>query len=169
MMYSVATLLVWLQCIVLQLSLVKASPAPAPEPLLSGLTTLVGNIGNAPPPKILWTPKPSPECAVINQGQLQCCRGALAGDQPLVVFLAKLYGYKLNPNNINGVVCELSHSQPLPSNSRDVRISPSAACEFHADWTWFSGDDELDKCPGVKMCCQVTAMVRLSPSGSVEP
>lgn len=164
MVYPVANLLVWLQCIVLQVSLVTASPAPAPEPLLSGLTTLVGNIGNAPPPKILWTPKPSPECAVINQGQLQCCRGALAGDQPLVVFLAKLYGYKLNPNNINGVVCELSPS--LPPHSRDIRISFPAACEFHADWTWFSGDDELDECPGVKMCCQVTAMVS---SCSVEP
>ena len=119
LMYSLATLLAWLQCLVLQLPLVAASPAPvpAPEPLLSGLTTLIGNIGNAPPPKILWTPKPSPQCAVINQGQLQCCRGALAGDQPLVVFLANLYGYRLNPDNINGLVCK--HSQlPVPSRCR---------------------------------------------------
>lgn len=121
MMRPLATLRAWFQCIVLQLSLVIASPAPAPEPLLSGLTTLVGNIGNAPPPKILWTPKPSPECAVINQGQLQCCRGALAGDQPLVVFLAKLYGYRLNPDNINGLVCK--HSRPLSPHIWDVRIS----------------------------------------------
>ncbi|KAK8140139.1 hypothetical protein PG984_000205 [Apiospora sp. TS-2023a] len=96
-----------------------ALPEPAPG-LISGLTdatkTLLGNLGNAPPPKLLWTPRPLTP--------LQCCRGALAGDQPLVVFLAQLYGYKLNPNDVNGLVC----------------------------------DDELDQCPGVKMCCQVTAL-----------
>ncbi|KAK8055057.1 hypothetical protein PG993_000284 [Apiospora rasikravindrae] len=90
----------------------QASPYPDPDPaLLSTLTdatkTLLGNLGNAPPPKLLWTPRPSPQCAA-----------------PLVVFLAQLYGYKLNPNDVNGLVC----------------------------------DDQLDKCPGVKMCCQVTAL-----------
>ncbi|KAK8120442.1 hypothetical protein PG999_004562 [Apiospora kogelbergensis] len=84
----------------------------------------LGNIGNAPPPKLIWTPRPSPQCAAVNGGELQCCRGALAGDQPLIVFLAQLYGYNLNPNDVNGLVC----------------------------------DDQLDKCPGVKMCCQVTAL-----------
>ncbi|KAK7941362.1 uncharacterized protein PG986_013749 [Apiospora aurea] len=109
----------------------QASPSPSPNPdpaLISGLTdatkTLLGNLGNAPPPKLLWTPRPSPQCAAVNGGELQCCRGALAGDQPLVVFLAQLYGYKLNPNDVNGLVC----------------------------------DGQLDKCPGVKMCCQVTAL-----------
>ncbi|KAK8096337.1 uncharacterized protein PG998_014205 [Apiospora kogelbergensis] len=86
--------------------------------------TLLGNIGNAPPPKLIWTPRPSSQCAAVNGGELQCCRGALAGDQPLIVFLAQLYGYNLNPNDVNGLVC----------------------------------DDQLDKCPGVKMCCQVTAL-----------
>ncbi|KAK8050779.1 hypothetical protein PG994_012509 [Apiospora phragmitis] len=73
--------------------------------LLTGLT-LLGNLGNAPPPKLLWTPRPSPQCAAVNGGELQCCHGALAGDQPLVVFLAGVYGYKLNPNDVNGLVCE---------------------------------------------------------------
>ncbi|KAK7968922.1 hypothetical protein PG988_007995 [Apiospora saccharicola] len=90
-------------------AVVTALPEPALG-LISGLTdatkTLLGNLGNAPPPKLLWTPKPSPQCAAVNGGELQCCRGALAGDQPLVVFLAQLYGYKLNPNDVNGLVCE---------------------------------------------------------------
>ncbi|KAK7923494.1 hypothetical protein PG985_007565 [Apiospora marii] len=110
-------------------STATALPEPAADPgLISGLAdatkTLLGNLGNAPPPKLLWTPSPSPQCAAVNGGELQCCRGALAGDQPLVVFLAQLYGYRLNPNDVNGLVC----------------------------------DDQLDQCPGVKMCCQVTAL-----------
>lgn len=88
---------------------VVALPEPAPG-LISGLTdatkTLLGNLGNAPPPKLLWTPRPSPQCAAVNGGDLQCCRGALAGAQLLVVFLAQLYGYRLNPNDVNGLVCE---------------------------------------------------------------
>ncbi|KAK9773238.1 hypothetical protein SCAR479_10155 [Seiridium cardinale] len=94
--------------IILLTTLVYATPAPAPEPsgLVTGLLSVVGNIGNAPPPTLLWTPDPSPECAAINQGELQCCRGALAGDQPLVVFLAEVYGYELDPNDVNGINCE---------------------------------------------------------------
>lgn len=88
-----------------------ATALPGPDPgLITGLAdatkTLLGNLGNAPPPKLLWTPRPSPQCAAVNGGELQCCRGALAGDQPLVVFLAQLYGYRLNPNDVNGLVCE---------------------------------------------------------------
>ncbi|CAJ2509308.1 Uu.00g143340.m01.CDS01 [Anthostomella pinea] len=91
---------------------------------LNPVQTLLGSLGNAPPPTILWTPHPSPECAAINGGTLQCCRGSLAGDQPPVVFLASVYGYALNPNDVNGVGC----------------------------------DDNLHACPGVKLCCQVTAL-----------
>lgn len=106
----------WIQALLFTLHILgftSATPAPVPEPsgLLSGLLDVVGNIGNASPPKLLWTPSPSPECAAINQGELQCCRGALAGDQPLVVFLAAVYGYKLNPNDVNGVVCKCSLHQ----------------------------------------------------------
>ncbi|KAH8668750.1 hypothetical protein BX600DRAFT_262538 [Xylariales sp. PMI_506] len=108
-----------------------------PLPLLSGagatsstdsILSLVGdilaNVGNAPPPQVLWTPNPSPECASINQGELQCCRATVAGDLPLVVSLAQVFGYQLNPNDINGLVC----------------------------------DENLASCPGVKLCCQVTAL-----------
>lgn len=86
---------------------ITASPAPIADPgLLSGLLSVVGNVGNAPPPELLWTPHPSPECSAINHGELQCCRGTLAGDLPLIVFLAGVYGYHLNPNDVNGIYCE---------------------------------------------------------------
>ncbi|KAI1372114.1 hypothetical protein F4677DRAFT_433500 [Hypoxylon crocopeplum] len=104
---------------------VAATPAPDPglislEPVLDVLR----GIGNTPPPKIIWTPDPSPECAAINQGELQCCQGTLAGDLPIIQFLAAVYGYTLNPNDVNGILC----------------------------------NENLDTCPGVKVCCQVTAL-----------
>ncbi|KAI1344444.1 hypothetical protein F5Y15DRAFT_411280 [Xylariaceae sp. FL0016] len=105
------------------LTLPTISPTAASDPL-DPLVTLIGNLGNAPPPSVLWTPNPSPECAATNQGELLCCRGALAGDLHVVQWLAALYGYKLNPNDVNGVDC----------------------------------DTNIATCPGVKMCCQVTAL-----------
>ncbi|KAL8377291.1 hypothetical protein RB595_008127 [Gaeumannomyces hyphopodioides] len=105
-----------------------ATPHPQPEaatqrprlPVLDPLLKLLA----APPPENLHTTTPSPECAGVNGGELQCCRGTLAGDQQVVVFLAKLYGYSLNRNDINGVNC----------------------------------DSNIAECPGVKVCCQVTAL-----------
>jgi len=88
-------------------ALVKANPTPGLIPLLDPVLDL----GASDPPRFLQTVKPSPECASINQGELQCCRGTLAGDQQVVVWLAKVYGYRLNPNDINGVNCE---SGPRP-------------------------------------------------------
>ncbi|KAI0444673.1 hypothetical protein F4803DRAFT_238316 [Xylaria telfairii] len=100
---------------------------PSPTGPLGPLISLLGNIGNADPPAILWTPHPSAQCAVSkggNGGALQCCRVTVAGDLPIVVFLAKIYGYNLNPNDVNGLVC----------------------------------DDQVQECPGVRLCCQVTAL-----------
>ncbi|KAI1385637.1 uncharacterized protein F4822DRAFT_350050 [Hypoxylon trugodes] len=91
---------------------------------LQAVVDVLEAIGSAPPPEIIWTPSPSPECAAINQGELQCCQGSLAGDLPLIQFLAAVYGYKLNPNDVNGILC----------------------------------NDNLATCPGVKVCCQVTAL-----------
>ncbi|KAJ1325849.1 hypothetical protein MN608_09047 [Microdochium nivale] len=106
-----------------------ASPTAKPEPepgLLDGIVKLVGKLPlNNPPPDILWTPKPSPQCAAVNGGELTCCQASLAGDLPLVVFLAGTYGYALNPNNVNGIYC---------------------------------GQFPVTACPGVKLCCQVTAL-----------
>ncbi|KAI0878225.1 hypothetical protein GGS24DRAFT_14038 [Hypoxylon argillaceum] len=112
-----------------------AAPEPSLFPLLPSAATgplapvisLLANIGNAEPPAILYTPNPSPECAKTaggNGGELLCCRVAVAGDLPIVVFLAKIYGYNLNPNDVNGLVC----------------------------------DDSLQDCPGVRLCCEVTAL-----------
>ncbi|KAI0460594.1 hypothetical protein F5B21DRAFT_14443 [Xylaria acuta] len=100
---------------------------PSPTGPLGPLISLLGNIGNADPPAILWTPHPSPQCAASkggNDGALQCCRVTVAGDLPIVVFLAAVYGYNLNPNDVNGLVC----------------------------------DDQIQDCPGVRLCCQVTAL-----------
>lgn len=94
---------------------------------LSPVISLLANLGNAEPPAILYTPHPSAECAASkggNGGQLQCCRATVAGDLPIVVFLAAVYGYNLNPNDVNGVVC----------------------------------DDQIQNCPGVRVCCEVTAL-----------
>ncbi|KAI1746962.1 hypothetical protein F4782DRAFT_535875 [Xylaria castorea] len=109
------------------------SRLPLP-PLLSSSTgplgpviSLLGDLGNAEPPALLYTPQPSPQCAASkggNGGALQCCRAAVAGDLPIVVFLAAVYGYNLNPNDVNGLVC----------------------------------DDQIQNCPGVRLCCQVTAL-----------
>ncbi|TGJ80941.1 hypothetical protein E0Z10_g7831 [Xylaria hypoxylon] len=105
---------------VISLSCLSHLVAGAPEPKLALLPlipsatgplapvfSLLGNIGNFEPPALLYTPNPSPECAKLkggNGGQLQCCRAAVAGDQPIVEFLAKVYGYNLNRNDVNGLV-----------------------------------------------------------------
>ncbi|OTA98872.1 hypothetical protein M426DRAFT_28031 [Hypoxylon sp. CI-4A] len=108
-----------------------AASALIPEPSLATLKPLLGGLGNTPPPEIIWTPNPSPECASINMGELQCCQGSLAGDLPLIQFLAAVFGYKLDPNDVNGVLCS----------------------------------NNLENCPGIKACCQVTALDYASEKG----
>jgi hypothetical protein len=48
----------------------------------------------------------SPECKPINSGQHLCCAMTITGDQPIVVSLAQLVGYDLNPNDVNGLACK---------------------------------------------------------------
>ncbi|KAK5625315.1 hypothetical protein RRF57_001031 [Xylaria bambusicola] len=101
----------------LELSIPPLLPPNATGPL-APVISLLANIGNGDPPQILWTPNPSPECAKDvggNDGELQCCRVTIAGDLPIVVFLAEIYGYNLNPNDINGVICELFSVSSLGS------------------------------------------------------
>jgi len=87
---------------------------PHPEPQLSGILGDIGDlledvgpildllpVLNDPPPAFLWTKNPSPECANINQGALYCCGSTFNGDFPLVVGLADLVDYRLNPDSIN--------------------------------------------------------------------
>ncbi|KAL8404803.1 hypothetical protein RB594_009614 [Gaeumannomyces avenae] len=89
---------------------VVATPHPHPQPeAMPGLLSIADPVLNLlamPPPKMLRTTTQSPECAAVNGGELQCCRATLAGDVQLVVWLAGIYGYKLNPNDINGVNCD---------------------------------------------------------------
>ncbi|KAI1822228.1 hypothetical protein F4861DRAFT_412544 [Xylaria intraflava] len=100
---------------------------PSPTGPLGPVISLLGNVGNFEPPPLIYTPHPSPQCEKSNGGnggELQCCRDTIAGDLPIVVFLAEIYGYNLNPNDVNGLVC----------------------------------DNNLDNCPGVRVCCEVTAL-----------
>lgn len=134
-------------------SLAGAVPADTPRglgsPLLDGILDPVLDLGALPPPKLIQTGSPSPQCKAVNGGQLQCCRATVAGDIQLVVWLAALYGYKLNPNDINGVNCEfLFYFLYGMFMCADMGNPPSCP-----------GDNNLDACPGVKVCCQVTALV----------
>ena len=154
-MISYLTTALSLLSLLLLAPLISAAPNPNPNPN-PGLLPLVGKIpildalialGAAPPPKLLQTVNPSPECAAINQGELQCCRAMVAGDIQLVVWLAKVYGYDLNPNDINGLNCKWNP-------------------EFWTGKGWWkegandnTGDKNITSCPGVKVCCQVTALV----------
>ncbi|KAB5536191.1 hypothetical protein GE09DRAFT_343111 [Coniochaeta sp. 2T2.1] len=129
-MPSLRTILLSLALLLTPSSFTSAAPNPNPKP---GLLPLAGKIpildallalGAAPPPKLLQTVNPSPECAAVNKGELQCCRATVAGDVQLVEWIAKVYGYELNPDDVNGLNC----------------------------------DKDLDSCPGVKVCCKVTAL-----------
>jgi len=98
--------------------LASASPTPEAKPDLGLVTDLLNPILapvvkltahlplNSPPPDILFAPSPSPECAAVNGGELTCCQATLAGDLPLVVYLAETYGYTLNPDDVNGIYCK---------------------------------------------------------------
>jgi hypothetical protein len=83
---------------------IQATPTPGLLPKIPILDALLA-LGADPPPKLLQTVNPSPECAAINQGELQCCRAMVAGDIQLVTWIAMVYGYDLNPNDINGLNC----------------------------------------------------------------
>jgi hypothetical protein len=43
---------------------------------------------------------PVPDCS-LNGGKALCCQGTFAGDIPLIVALAGLAQFSLNPNDIN--------------------------------------------------------------------
>lgn len=139
------------------LPLASAEPVPGLLPKIPILDALLA-LGASPPPPILQTTKPSPQCANVNQGELMCCRATVAGDVQLVVWLAALYGYNLNPNDINGLNCEWPplhgrHPAVIPPRCGDIVLTSEAT---------HLGDTNLDTCPGVKVCCQVTGLVSIS-------
>ena len=86
------------------LSVAQPTPISDVLPKLPVVDALLA-LGASPPPKQLQTPTPSPECAAINGGELQCCRATIAGDVQLVTWIAMVYGYDLNPNDVNGLNC----------------------------------------------------------------
>jgi len=98
------TLSLFLLLTTAHLPAVHGNPTPGLLPKIPILDALLA-LGASPPPKLLQTVNPSPECAAINQGELQCCRAMVAGDIQLVTWIAKVYGYDLNPNDINGLNC----------------------------------------------------------------
>ena len=153
--------------------LALANPAPAPvaepepEPLLGlkliPLVDALLAIGASPPPPILQTQVKSPECANINQGELMCCRGIIAGDLQPVVFVAALFGYNLNPNDVNGLDCKYIPYPILRLSRADVTCLREclSGLLFAAPLLieLLVGDRNLTSCPGVEVCCQVTGLV----------
>ncbi|KAF7939332.1 uncharacterized protein EAE97_007412 [Botrytis byssoidea] len=93
--------------------LTLASPTPPPPtslsllPLLDTLIniTLTASTLNSAPPTAFTTTTHSAECADVNQGALVCCPSILDGDQPLVVTAARMFGFVLNENSVNGIGC----------------------------------------------------------------
>lgn len=134
-------------------------PHPHPRPAPGSITDLpvvgpVLDLLNDPPPPLLRTTKPSRECKKINQGELMCCRGAVAGDLQPIVWLASVYGYYLNPNDVNGLDCACPLSIPFLLLAFTVSLFRSVGLTL-----MISGDNNLDACPGVKMCCETTTLV----------
>ncbi|KAF7956231.1 hypothetical protein EAE96_005151 [Botrytis aclada] len=94
------------------LTFTLASPTPHPTtPSLTQLLDTLINITitastlNSAPPAILTTHTHSAACADVNQGALACCPSILDGDQPIVVAAARMFGFVLNGNSVNGVGC----------------------------------------------------------------
>ncbi|ATZ50547.1 Bhl1 [Botrytis cinerea B05.10] len=87
-----------------------ATALPLSTPLIPLLDTLINititaSTLNSAPPTALTTTTHSLECADVNQGALVCCPSIVDGDQPVVVMAAKMFGFVLNGNSVNGVGC----------------------------------------------------------------
>ncbi|KAF5868319.1 uncharacterized protein Bfra_007516 [Botrytis fragariae] len=96
-----------------------SSPSPShlqhPSPPSSSLTSLLDTLINititastlnSAPPAALTTTTHSAACTDVNQGALVCCPSILDGDQPVVVAAARMFGFVLNGNSVNGMGCE---------------------------------------------------------------
>lgn len=80
-------------------------PNARPEPQTNLIDALLGDLtGQGTPP--LMTTNPSPECVAANGGELTCCGSVVDGGNALVQTLAKLAGYTLTKNTINGLFCK---------------------------------------------------------------
>ncbi|KAF7893782.1 hypothetical protein EAF00_007296 [Botryotinia globosa] len=110
-MHPISTILSLLLLYPHPLTLASPTP-PLPTslsllPLLDTLIniTITASTLNSAPPAALTTTTHSAECADVNQGALVCCPSILDGDQPLVVAAARMFGFVLNGNSVNGIGC----------------------------------------------------------------
>ncbi len=108
-----------------------AIAVPQLVPVIGSLLGAVGDILNsipilyASPPSFLLTQDPSPQCAKVNGGTLLCCSSTFNGDMPLVVELAQLAGnFRLNPDSINGIYCEVSRTSLGEWRGTNTRFRP---------------------------------------------
>lgn len=101
--------------LVAQLSVAMATPNPDADPGLFDLLPILNNLPilNYPPQNMITT-NPAPECQAINGGGRWCCQSTFDGDMPIVLELAPVLGYKLNPNSVNGLFCKWSISSFAP-------------------------------------------------------
>jgi len=81
-------------------------------PLIQGIPLLDGPLPG------MMTTNPSPECANLNHGTRLCCQSTFDGDVPLLLELAPVIGYKLDPNSVNGIYCE-HHSMKFSGSIAD--------------------------------------------------
>jgi hypothetical protein len=135
-----ATLFIFLVSL---LSVAVGSPTASPEPGLLGsvlsainsdVVAPVLDILALPPPTFLQTFQPSPQCANVNQGELLCCRATVAGDVQPVVWLASVYGYSLNPNDVNGLNCDTNVTSCPGTNlccQVTFMVGPDSRLSFH--------------------------------------
>jgi hypothetical protein len=69
-------------------------------------TVPIGGLGTSPPPSFLLTTETSPQCAAVNKGTYLCCETSVNGGNAAVQLAAKVAGYELPANTVNGVLCE---------------------------------------------------------------
>ncbi|EHA50290.1 hypothetical protein MGG_14879 [Pyricularia oryzae 70-15] len=90
-----------------------------------------------PPPQLRRETQPSPECLEVNGGEQQCCRALQSGDQELVRWLAKIYGYNMTPDVVNGLKCDgdVENCSGVKMCCRVTKLSPllSMWCESPND------------------------------------
>jgi hypothetical protein len=70
----------------------------------------------------------------------------VAGDLPLVQWLAGVYGYQLNPNDVNGIYCKSGCSSFFID--LDSRAGSAVSSSFVKDWKTPISDNVLGQITG---------------------
>ncbi|KAL2060656.1 hypothetical protein VTL71DRAFT_9297 [Oculimacula yallundae] len=108
------------------------SPTLALPQLLGAVGALLGLVPllSMPPPRELQTKTPSPECANVNGGALLCCESTFQGDIPIIVQLAPLVAYKLNPNSNNCIYGKKNFERCNPGTRLCCQVDALATVRF---------------------------------------